>query len=238
MPRLAILRPPFSMRSAHGIAGPETVAGLAAAGIQCEGHDLWPEWMAKWLWHSRIPGRRRLFDASAARYGLWRLSKAIRRNDWIWISGPSRPYDAGCAFERELLRAGMKYIFHLLDDWFSVDGLRELALARLPLANLVVVPTPPLKRRVLEFAPLAKVLCLEEPIDIDRLAPIRSQTLREPMLVWCGNPHNLKEVPNCAQALEHVYRKLPFRLRIICGRSRPALTLPVPWEWHAYDSTK
>jgi glycosyltransferase involved in cell wall biosynthesis len=238
MRELAILRAPFSMRSAHAIAGPKTVAGLTAAGIQCEGYDLWPEWIAKWLWHSRIPGRRRLFNAFAARYGLWRLSDVVRKNDWIWISGASRPHDARCAFERRLLRAGKTYIFHLLDDWFSVDGLRELALARLPLANLVVVPTSSLGTRVLEFAPATKVLRLEEPIDVDRFAPIHFEASREPMLVWCGNPNNLKEVPNCAHALERVYREVPFRLRIITGQARPALTLPVPWEWHAYDDNR
>ena len=236
MPKLAILRAPFSMRSAHAIAGPETAAGLTAAGVQCEGHDLWPESAARWLWHSKIPGRRRLFDAVIARYGLWRLSSVVAENDWLWISGASRPLDSGCAFEKGLRRAGKKYIFHLLDDWFSVDSLRELALARLPLADLVVVPTPPLQRRVLEFAPQARVLCLEEPIDIDRLAPSQPAGGREPLLVWCGNPSNLKEVPNCAQALERVYREIPFRLRIITGQSRPAISLPIPWEWHPYES--
>ena len=238
MPKLAILHAPFSMRSAHATLGSETVAGLTAAGIPCEGHDLWPDWTARWLWHSRLPGRRRLFDAVAARYGLSRLSPVIARNDWIWVNGPGRPLDTGCAFEKGLLRAGKRYVFHFADDWFSVESLKALALARLPLADLVVVPTLPLRNRVLEFAPQARVLCLEEPIDIDRLAPTHPEGGGEPLLAWCGNPYNLKEVPNCAQALERVYREIPFRLRIITGQSRPEFSLPIPWEWHPYDFSR
>ena len=237
MPKLAILRAPFSMRSGEA-AGPQSVAGLTAAGLPCEGGDLWPDAAARWLWHSKIPGRRRLFDAVAARYGLWRLSPVVARNDWIWISGASRPLDTACTFEKKLLRLGKRYVFQLLDDWFSVDSLRALALARLPLADLVVVPTPPLVGRVREFAPQARVLCLEEPIDIDRLAPTQPEGARLPLLAWSGNPNNLKEVPNCARALERVHREVPFQLRVISGQSRPAFSLPIPWEWHAYDASR
>ena len=237
MPKLAILRLPFSLRSGE-LTGPQTLAGLTAAGLPTAGYDLWPDWPVRWLWHSSIPGRRRIFNAVVARYGLWRLWPAIAETEWIWICGASRPLDTGCAFEKKLRRTGKRYIFQLVDDWFSVPFLRELALARLPLADLIVVNTPPLVDRVREFAPQAKILMLEDPIDVDRLAPPDLDAARKPLLAWSGNPNNLKEVPNCAAALERVYREVPFEFRIISGHKRPSLALPIPWEWHPYNAER
>jgi glycosyltransferase involved in cell wall biosynthesis len=124
----------------------------------------------------------------------------------------------------------------LMDDWFSVPSLREVAESRVRLASLVVVPTEPLAMRVSEIAPEARVVVLEEPVDIDRLAPRRlPEPSSQPVIVWCGNPYNLKELPNAGAILKEVHSTVPFIFRVVSGQTKPKLDLPIPWEWTAYN---
>lgn len=232
---LLIFRPPRRMRSAPDVINRKTISGLQTAGIQCSEHDLWPGWGAR-LWDSALPGRQRIFEYGPALLGLARQRGKIRNAGAVWINGPASPLNTTCWFERAVLNAGKPYIFHLQDDWFSVPTLYERAAARIRLATLVVVPTEPLRERILSLFPETEVLVLEEPIDIDRVKPDSSSgDADRPFFVWSGHTASLGDLKKFAGIFGRINAKYPFRMRIICGESRPRFEASFPWEWFPYD---
>ena len=236
MNELLIFRPPEQMRSASDVLNWKTVGGLRGAGLPCSGYELWPQWWARNLWASSLPGRQRLFEYGPARLSLAWHRRKIRGAGAVWINGAASPLDTTCSFERAVLDAGKPYIFHLLDDWFSVPALREKAEPRVQMASLTVVPTEPLRERVLALHPEAKVLFLEEPIDIERvrpLVPVADDGV--PFFAWSGHPASVGDLKKFTGIFGRIHAKFPFKLRLICGGSRPALDAEFPWEWFPYD---
>lgn len=227
------------MRSGDDVLGPLTAAGLTEAGVSSQVHDLWPEWWADRLWHSKLPGRRNLFEYGPACLSLLGKARLCAQSDVVWVNGPASPLNRNCWFERRLIRNGKSYIFHLLDDWFSDSNLSAMATPRVQAASAIVVPTPPLKDRILGLFPNAKVLVFEEPIDIERVkplpAPVQPST---PFIVWSGHFNSQDDLFGCAEVMEKLYAKHPFTLRII---SRPIRTVPqfrFPLEWFPYDAKR
>jgi hypothetical protein len=87
--------------------------------------------------------------------------------------------------------------------------------------------------------PHAKVLVLEEPIDVDRLKPVAIyQPSDLPFLAWTGHVTSLADLKEYADILEQVHAKYPFKLRIISGEKRPHLEASFPWEWFPFDPQK
>ena len=167
-----------------------------------------------------------------------RIAGKISSASGVWINGAASPLNVNCWFERAILKAGKPYIFHLQDDWFSVPSLRLQAEARVRLASLVVVPTEPLKERVFALFPDAKVLVLEEAIDIDRVHPLTPKTGTDlPFFVWNGHTASLADLKKFTGIFERLREKFPFRIRIVCGETRPMLDTSFPWEWFPYDPT-
>ena len=122
------------------------------------------------------------------------------------------------------------------DDWFSVSSLRPIAESHIPIADLVVVPTKPLRDRVTEHFPNAKVEVLEEPVDTQRVLTVADRFPRHPpMIVWCGIPYSQREMEEFGSILGMVHARIPFRLRVVTGHSRPKIDLPLDWEWMPYD---
>ena len=233
---MLILHPPNIMRSAPDVINDKTISGLKHAGIDCERSELWPEFWAKKIWFSALPGRRRLFEYGPAFFSLLGHHRKIKEANAVWINGPSSPLNTNCWFERSILKAGKPYIFHLQDDWFSVPGLEQQASARVQLATLVVVPTEPLKERILSLFPQAPVIILEEPVDVGRLKPLDEKHPPDlPFFVWCGHVASLADLKDSAAILEKVYAKHPFKLRIISGQNSPNLKASFPWEWFPYS---
>ncbi len=223
------------MHSAHDIIGKATAKALCTAGIDATYRDLWPEPFARLMRQVRIPFSRTFYKFVLARGRLSRLNASIHPSDILWIFGPALPHDLLCSFERKQIGKGAHYVFHLMDDWFSVPGMKEIAEARVPLASLVVVPTEPLAARVRSLFPDATVAVLEEPIDVQRLAPPATQANGAPRIVWCGNPYNQKELPSLKEPLERVYREIRFEFTIISATRPRHLDLNLPWKWCRYD---
>lgn len=236
MNELLIFRPPGLMRSAPDVINRKTIRGLQDAGIPCSEHELWPRWWAQRIWASALPGRQRLFEYGPALLSLAGHRRKIPDAGAVWINGAASPLNRNCWFERAVLKAGKPYIFHLQDDWFSVPTLRPQAAARVPLASLVVVPTEPLKERILARFPQARVVALEEPIDIDRVRPVAPSADDDvPFFVWSGHTASLGDLKKFAGIFGRVHAKFPFKIRIICGERRPAIAASFPWEWFPYD---
>ncbi len=233
---LIIFRPPQALRSGDDVLGPSAISGLAKAGLPVRYRELSSQWWAARLWHSRLPGRRRLFEYGPALVGLLKHRAEIGNAAAVWINGPASPLNKNCWFERAVLRKGIPYIFHLQDDWFSMPYIQEVAAARVPLASLIVVPTSQLKDRILGLFPGAKVVVLEEPIDLDRLKPIPvGRPGLSPFLVWTGHVTSMADLSESNALLERVYARQPFTLRIISGQKKPNLEASFPCEWFPFD---
>ena len=236
MNELLIFRPPGLLRSAPDVINRQTAAGLRSAGLPCSEHELWPQWWAEKIWASALPGRQRIFEYGPALLSLAWHRRKIAAAGAVWINGPASPLNTDCWFERAVVAAGKPYIFHLQDDWFSVPVLAPRAAPRVRLATLTVVPTAPLRDRVRELFPEAKVLVLEEPIDIARVRPLApAADDGVPFFVWSGHPASLGDLQKFAAIFGRMHARFPFKVRLICGTSRPDFDAAFPWEWLPYD---
>ncbi len=233
---LLIFRQPQALRSGDDVLGAKTISGLTEAGIPTRSHELSSQWWASKLWFSRLPGRRTIFEYGPALIGLLRHRSKITRAAAVWINGPASPLNKNCWFERTVIRAGKPCIFHLQDDWFSMPYLKDVAAPRVRLASLVVVPTEPLKERIIGLFPDARVVVLEEPIDVDRLKPVPvDRPSNDPFLVWTGHVTSMADLKEYAGLLKRVHARHPFKLRIISGQNKPRLDASFPWEWFPFD---
>lgn len=236
MPILHLCHQPPSLTSSHDVQSGTTVRELSANGIEAKQHDFVPDLVARLISKTRLPGGRTLLRAIAEQYSLPRMAAGFKPDDVAWFSGTAGHGNIGCKCEARLAAEG-RYIFHMADDWLSVPALEKLARARLPIAQMIAVPTEGLVERVSSEFPNAPVELLEEPVDVERLAPpIEPPKQGEfPMVVWCGNPHNLRELPDCDRILTRVYAEVPFCFRVISGIAKPDLQFGIPWEWKPYS---
>ncbi len=232
MNRLRILRP--SSFGASDTFSEVTERELRKAGIDCSIAALWPDFWIDHLHYGRIPLGRTIFNRGPARWALGRHLKSIAPGDAVWIDGASLPCDSRCEFERSLLRRGCRYLFNLLDDWFSVPAMSPAVLDRVRMAQLVTVPTNALKSRVLDQAPGTAVEVFGEPVDTGRLYPFETQPGPR-LVVWAGNPHNFREIQELDDVLSDCHKEISFLLRVVGGRHRPDLRLGVPWEYRPYS---
>ena len=236
MDTLLIFRPPQALTSGDDVLSDRALAELAKAKLPALRYELSSQWWASKIAVSKLPGRRIFYEYGPALIGLLLHQSKIKTARAVWINGPASLLNTTCWFEQLIVKAGKPYIFHMTDDWFSVPWLRDIAIPRVRLASLIVVPTKPLKERILSFFPEAKVLVLEEPIDVERLQPIHVQRTSElPFLVWTGHVASMADLKQYAAIFERVYAKHPFKLRIIAGHRRPALDASFPWEWFPFD---
>jgi glycosyltransferase involved in cell wall biosynthesis len=210
---------------------------LNQCGIPCLVKDIWSNFWSRNLFFAKVPYGYRLFRQVVAPFNCWIHLSEIKPNDVVWASGPSSPiFDTACWFERNVIEKGAAYVFWIEDDWFSDPLLKPSAEARMKLADLTVAVTPSLRDRIKELYPDKGVIMLEEPIDVERLTPVKvGEETKEPIVLWNGRPWALKKLPMLNGILERVYRKIPFTLRIVTGNKRPEISLTIPWEWKPYD---
>ena len=239
MSDLVIFRQPQALRSGDDVLGAKTISGLGKAGLPVRGYELSSQWWAGKLWFSQLPGRRTIFEYGPALMGLLWHKLKIASAAAVWINGPASPLNKNCWFERAVIRAGKPYIFHLQDDWFSMPYIKDVAAARVRLASLVVVPTEALKKRIVGLFPDAKVVVLEEPIDVERFKPFPiDRPSDDRFLVWTGHVTSMADLKESAELLARVHAKHPFKLRIISGRKKPHLDASFPWEWFPFDPAR
>jgi glycosyltransferase involved in cell wall biosynthesis len=208
---------------------------FTAGGIPSVVNDLWPDALTSIMNSGRIPFGRRIFARFVAPHYARRVLNCIPPQGIAWILGPTVPMRSAPTQELSLKTRGSRYIFHMMDDWFSLTHYREMSLRRSRLADLVVVPTEALMRKVQLEVPSANVLTLEEPIDVDRVFPSSSrQVPSRQRLVWVGNPQNLRFIGTVAEALYTLSKSHDFILRIVSARP-PEMELPFRTEWLEYS---
>jgi glycosyltransferase involved in cell wall biosynthesis len=233
---LKIFTHPISNTSGSDTVGPRTAQELRATGIEAEHYDLWPETTAELLLRFMSPRFQvRTVKYLVAPYTCAQHARSLGSENVVMVVGSGLPLDARCRFEREIKRRN-HYVFNLKDDYFSIPKSiwPEMAKARIPLADLVVVVTNSLRERVLSFFPDARVEVFEEPVDVDRMKPF-GRLADKPLFVWSGHTASQQELPSIITALERVHREVPFTLRIVSGSSKPkSLRLSFPWEWSPY----
>ena len=233
--RIFLLTPPFSQRSSHDILGKKTAVSLTDGGLRCETHDLWPDAIAALLTRGKIPFGRRMLAFLIAPYTVSSIFRRLKRGDTAWILGPAVPMQNSPSLELSLKKRGVRYIFHVIDDWFSLPAYRTMALRRSRLADLIVTPTEALVCKVRAEVPSANVIKLEEPIDVRRVSPPQIyRSLSPPRLVWIGNPYNLRFIGTVTDALHSLSQSHDFILRIISARP-PETEYPFRTEWLKYS---
>jgi glycosyltransferase involved in cell wall biosynthesis len=138
-------------------------------------------------------------------------------------------------FEQRIKRSGMFYVFNLLDDWLSIPALREGALQRIALADLVAVPTQELKSAILSESPKARVEVFEEVVDVEAFTPFEAGQTDPKRVVWNGRKSNVHHLQQIYSALTSAHMQVPFEL-LVYGDSRwPDIMLPIPYQWMPFS---
>ena len=238
---LHFLCPPPSLKSGSDVVGVRSAKEMCNLGVKCQCRNLSSELLAQKMELGKNRFLRKFYKEVACPIGLAKIIPSIKTNDLVWINGVSRlRKEQDTRFEEAILRKRAKYIFHLQDYWFNTPKWNEAACKRIDMADLVVVVSHELKQQVLQRYPNAKVVFLEEPIDVDRVKPIEDIVRPDlPVLVWTGNPLNLlNHFPELIDILAAVHRKVPFILRIVSGSQKPKIEFPFPMEWVPYSLAK
>lgn len=233
--------PPPTMKSGSDVVGLRTAEEFRSIGMPCKCLYLWPEFLARHLFWGKPRIFRKIYTSIISPFSLICLLFRFKKGDYVWINSVSLIYDeTKIWFEALMVRRGVHYIYHLQDYWFDTARHSAASSKRIELADMTVVVSHELRRQVLSRFPDAKVVFLEEPIDTDRVRPVKTlQKNNLPVLVWTGNPMNLmRHFPDLVEVLDSVSQKIPFKLRIISGSRRPKLDLPVEWEWFPYSLDK
>jgi glycosyltransferase involved in cell wall biosynthesis len=224
-------------RSGLDSLGLKTASSIDRAGIPTDFALIWPQTIYRLFNSGRLPFGRRLFRKVVAPFYAARLLDHMQASDVAWIQSFCVPTAELPTVETTLKAASVSYVFHLMDDWFDVDFLREGTIKRCLLADLVGVPTPQLAQRVREVVPGAKVEVFEEPIDLDRLKDNeRKHFTGKPVVLWCGNPYNLRAIRNSLDVLRRVRKHTPFVLRVVCGeKPSQEFSYGLDVEWRRFD---
>jgi len=193
------------------------------------GHPTW----------DKLPGRlaimtpfvRKLSGILLKRFLLSKLTE-LPAGSICWCVGAPA---GDITFEKRIKWLGHKYIFNLLDDWFSVPQLRNTALERIRIADLVAVPTRELQQRILSEFPGARVEVFEEVLDVNAFELIQSNSFHAKKVVWNGRRGNAKHIYEIARSLELAYNSVPFDLLLYGDSKRPDIELPLPWRWSPFS---
>lgn len=230
--------PPPSLKSGSDVVGKRTAEEMRRIGVDSRCDYLSSEFLAKMFGLSCNRVVRKVHRAMFSSIGINRLLSNVQGGDIVWMNEFSRiNRNLDIRFENRILQRGAKYVLHLQDNWLDAPNKSPGVRARMELVDLVVTVSHELRRHVLKHYPEAKVIFLEEPIDVDRVKPVGGQVFREvPVLLWTGNPGNLtSHFPELVEALKEAYKRFPFILRVVSGTSRPCLNLPFPMEWRPYS---
>lgn len=145
--------------------------------------------------------------------------------------------DARCPFERAVKAAGARYVFHLPDAWPVLPRLKPHVDARIRLADFVATVTPALTELVRKLYPGVPCGTCEEAVPTEDFEPDFETVRDRPVVVWSGPPSKIREVEKSLPVLESVFRKSPFALRIVSGKSAPKFSAPFPVQWIPFFGT-
>jgi glycosyltransferase involved in cell wall biosynthesis len=210
---------------------------LEKAGINATFRHLWPSRIHSLMHSGKIPFARRIFTNFLAQSLARMTLSKTQPSDVAWILSFCVPRNPIPRIESTLRNRHIGYIFHVMDDWFSVPDLVAGTVARCKIADLVAVPTPQIAERVHEHVPGKRVAVFEEPIDLVRLCASSTRDLEEqPTVLWCGNPNNLRHMTECLDALRRIHNFIPFTLRVISGaQPGPEIAHGLSVDWRPFD---
>ena len=168
----------------------------------------------------------------------YRLLRTIRAGDivWIYTNGEfiSR-IGLDASLEKAIKRKNARYIFQLPDAWplFEKESkIQKGCERRARMADLSAPVTPQLNRLLRDKYGNIPCETCEEAFDTDVFNENDlTQDYTEKVVIWSGPPTKLDELEPLFPVFLEVYGKIPFKLRIISGISRPNLSIPIPWEW-------
>lgn len=227
-------------RSARDILSEGTVHSLRTQGIDCSVSELWPRKLYGVMNSGMLPFGRTIFRRAMAGYLATQKLSMCKAGDVAWILSFCAPCVTQPRAEQRLVERGVRYIFHVMDDWFEFDWLRQGTILRCRLADLVIVPTAQLADRVREFCKNANIAILEEPIDTERLKPEHPRHLSPaPTILWNGNPFNLDNISFASSAMSRLSQKVNFTLRVVCEKPPPRqLTAQLKVEWVPFEHSR
>ena len=101
-------------------------------------------------------------------------------------------------------------------------------------SDLVAAVTPSLQEMLRRRYPDRTIALMEEAFDPGLFRPDFREN--EPIVVWSGPPQKIHDVSSMLPVLEAVFRKTPFRLRIVTGSSKPNLKTAIPVDWMPFST--
>ncbi len=240
---IVLCRPAISA-SAHSVS-PRLAATLEAAGVVSRFATIGSAPFAQLL-QNRLGKRmgQRVVKNIFGPFWRRRMLNSIRPGDvvWVYTNGHLVLTRDDTRFEQGIRGRGASYVLYLPDAWpLAGPFLQQACARRVALADLVVVPTPPLLALIQERFPAVRCALCEEPIDTDHIRPMPDDERpppSAPVVVWTGPDPSKSELPGLFPVFERVARRRTFTLRIVSGGKAPVLTPPVPWEWRPYSQAE
>jgi glycosyltransferase involved in cell wall biosynthesis len=238
---LLILRPPHLLKTGSDVLNESMMQELNACGLPCKILELWSETAARVLFTKRLPGAHYFFGKIIVPLCHRMLQAELKHANAVMVNGFSG-YNPNqyVALELKIQKNGAKYLFFIQDDWLDIEDRRKATLKCISLSDATVVPTYALRERFLRDAPTANIVVLEEPIDVMRVRPSKAVEKSgnadlKPVILWTGNPANIRELPGAFGLLKEIADQLPFTLRVVSGQRKPSLDLPFHWDWRPYS---
>lgn len=181
---------------------------------------------------------RRILPVSVVNALARNRLKVVSDGEVADILGLAAPQDPEARLEKEIIERGGRYWFRMLDDWPSLPAMRESALERLRIAEWVLVPTPQLAEACQEDIPGIRVHAYEEAVDTGRIQERTAWENRDlPIVVWTGNPRNLKHLDLLKEPLSRAYQRVPFELHVV-SKQQPKVSWNLPVKWTPYDANQ
>lgn len=241
-PKLRIFCPPANLMSGLDKFSEVTVRELRDHGVDCDCTALVPR-SAGYVARRFLPNRLgRLFLKNMVWPKCLRKHLAeLRPGDVVWINNTTAFGDPGASFESAVKRMGCRLIYHVLDNWFALDNknLAKEARSRIPLADLVAVPTPDLRQVIRGLFPDCKVECFIEPVDMTRFSEKKKAEPADRYICWAGNRTNARMLLSLSEVLSDTCARHHVRLRTMSGLRIPReirqLQKTVPCEWTSFS---
>jgi glycosyltransferase involved in cell wall biosynthesis len=190
---------------------------LASAGVRTEVH-VWnsPSFVARQM-RGRVPFLSHAANSLGRLLVAWRVLRASRRHDAIYIQKVILPR----WFLRALKSRGRRLVFDYDDALYALAPGQEIgvrALVRrhrirrftncLSAADLVVIENEPNRSMTERFCP--RTLTITGPIDTERYRPFARIATAEVVIGWVGSPSTTSYL----RMVEPVLRQLSTRYRI------------------------
>lgn len=139
------------------------------------------------------------------------------------------------SFLRRVKDRGAKLVVLIQDAWPVASSWHsEICDFCESVSDLVAAVTPSLQELLQRRYPDRTIALMEEAFDTGLFCPDFREN--DPVVVWSGLPWKINDVISMLPVLEAVFRKVPFRLRIVTGSSNPNLRTNIPVDWVPFST--